>query len=226
MVRVLDYCFHRVCAGQGPRPERISNLIWVSVPEAINVEVPGILATNANANRRVGVADCLYTHPETGPQLQSCVVIPIPLQQHLPTAGKKRYFEVDLAPIVNAKLERSSKQVWKLRYEAHALTVAFALTYQKLQAQTKKKLILDLNSPPRKLGRLTFMSVYVGWSRVRERAGLRTFPLFKRKASRNRTNNTHLKAMKHDPRLIKYLTGFAGDGSQYQPTAIRAHTAA
>ena len=78
--------------------------IWVPVPEAINVEVPGIYATDVNANQRVKVAKCLYKHPETGPELKECIVIPIPLQHRLSTAGKKRYFTVELTSATKAKM--------------------------------------------------------------------------------------------------------------------------
>jgi hypothetical protein len=196
-------------------------IIWVPVPEAVNVEVPGIFATTANANQRVDVATCVYNDPKNGPRLQQCIVVPIPLQHNLPTAGKKRYFEAELPrsrpTIAGYKASSKRKQVWKLSYEAHALTVAFAVTYHKLQAQTKSRLILDLNAQPRRLGRLGLRSAYVGWSRVRERAGLRMFPQIKGQPARNRNATTHLRAMKHDERLRLYLAGFAADGSQYEP---------
>ena len=55
------------------------------------------------------------------------------------------------------------------------LSLAFAVTYHKLQGQTLDRVILDLNSSG--AARLDIPSVYVGVSRVREGKHIRMLPL-------------------------------------------------
>jgi hypothetical protein len=196
--------------------------IMVNVPAMINVQVPSVLATTANANERVDTATCLSSVRSVGtsestPTLAQCVVIPVPLKHKLPNAGKMRHFTLSLPRSQAAWWAENDSSVKKkrtipLKYEMHPVTVAFALTYHKLQGQTRNKLILNMNKVPRGMNGVTLRHVYVGFSRVKTRNGLRFFPMSDTSSKRY----NHLTEKKHDAKLITYLAGFNGDGSQYK----------
>jgi len=204
-------------AGSKPECE-----IMVPVPAMINVQVPSVLATIANADERVDTATCLSSGrslltAQRAPSLAECVVIPVPLKHKLPNAGRMRWFTLNLPRsqaawwAANSSTTRKTKPI-PLKYEMHPVTVAFALTYHKLQGQTRNKLILNLNKVPRGMNGVSLRHVYVGFSRVKTRNGLRIFPM---SGSSSKRYN-HLTEKKHDAKLITYLAGFSADGSRYR----------
>ena len=53
------------------------------------------------------------------------------------------------------------------------MTAAFAVTFHKVQGATIQKAVLELNKRPKKLGALSFGSLYVAMTRVKQFDGLR-----------------------------------------------------
>ena len=204
-------------------------LVLVPVPEAVNVQVPTVLANEGNVNQRVGTAPCLDTIRTVDGDvdaLKECVVIPVPLLHKLPSSGKHKYETLSLPkslamaranPDCTATVTtRRQTSTHKLRYELHPVTVAFAMTYNKLQGQTKDRLVLDVNAVPRGLKGLGLKHLVVGFSRVKSRDGLRLFPI---RDGNPRTKYKHLTSKtyrKSDPELKTYLAGFQGDGTRYE----------
>ena len=193
--------------------------IKVPVPESINVAVPSVLATDDNIGERVAVTDCTHVSPSGALVLAQCIVIPIPLLHKCPNAGPRKHFEAKLPRAATAGFLSGTK-FDMLKYEAHPVTISFALTYHKLQGQTLSKLILDLNKAPKGAGALSLRHVYVGMSRVKTANGLRILPFVS-----GGNQHGHLLSKKHCPNLITYLSGFAENGSRYQH-AQEPHTPA
>jgi hypothetical protein len=190
--------------------------VLIPVPSVINVQVPSVVATDANSDERVDTADCLSSTDHTAPRMSRCVVIPVPLMHRLPNAGKRRYFTVELprsqASWWAANIPTGKKSTIPLYYEMHPVTQAFSLTFHKLQGQTREKIILNLNKVPRGMLGVSLRHLYVGFSRTRTRQGIRLFPM----ADRTDKRNKHLTDKRHDAKLTAYLAGFSGDGSQYR----------
>lgn len=195
--------------------------IMVPVPCVINVQVPSVAATAANADERVDTAECLASSRIMGtedsePGMSRCVVIPVPLLHRLPNAGRNRYFTLEL-PRSQASWWAANKPTGKkatipLNYQMHPVTVAFSLTYHKLQGQTRNKLILNMNKVPRGMNGISLRHIYVGFSRTKTRQGIRLFPM----TDTSNKRHSHLIDKKHDEKLKTYLAGFSGDGTQYQ----------
>ena len=77
-----------------------------------------------------------------------------------PGVGRNQHRRVETPP-TNPQV---SKKKHILNYEAHPVTISFALTYHKMQGQTLEKIILDLNKPAPGSGGLTLKHIYVGVS--------------------------------------------------------------
>ena len=107
--------------------------------------------------------------------MAQCIVILIPLLHKCPYAGPRKHFEAKLPRAATAGFLSSTK-FDMLKYEAHSVTISFALTYHKLQGQTLSKLILDLNKASKGAGALSLRHVYVGMSRVKTTNCLRILP--------------------------------------------------
>ena len=63
-----------------------------------------------------------------------------------------------------------------LKFDSLPYDLRFAVTFHKAQGQTMGKVILDVRSRPKLLGRLVFSSFYVGLSRVKEGEHIRIIP--------------------------------------------------
>ena len=88
---------------------------------------------------------------------------------------------------------RGSKS--KITYRGHPVELTFAITYHKLQSRTCDKLIMILNKQnSNRLKSLSFQSLYVGISRVRNAKDLKIFSLTK-------TDIENLKNITMDPLL-------------------------
>ena len=61
----------------------------------------------------------------------------------------------------------------KGRHRDFLVTAAFAVTFHKVQGATIQKAVLELNKRPKKLGALSFGSLYVAMTRVKQFDGLR-----------------------------------------------------
>lgn len=169
--------------------------ISVPVPETINVQVRSVLASGENASSRFDTAECVK--PDGTPS--SCVVIPILLLHKCPNTGAKKHFELKLT---NTKL--------KLKYEAHPITISIAMTYHKLQGQTRTNAILDFNQPAPHMGILSLKHMYVGISPVTSGKGLRVLPYVDEHSSKQ-----HIQSKRACVQLARYLAGFDGDGTKY-----------
>ena len=121
----------------------------IPVPEAINVQVPSVAATDENVSERVGTANCLFSTrveglTETVLVMGQCVVIPVPLLHRLPSGGKRRFFTLELprsvASCSTTVKTMTHKRTNPLNYQMHPVTVAFALTFHKLYTNCKVRL--------------------------------------------------------------------------------------
>ena len=119
--------------------------IIVPTPETINVQVSSVLASAENASSRIDTADCVQSDGTPS----RCVVVPIPLLHKCPNTGAKKHFE-----LTNTK--------HMLKYEAHPITLSFAMTHHTLQGQTRTKVILGFNQPAPHMGTLSLKHVYIG----------------------------------------------------------------
>ena len=87
----------------------------------------------------------------------------------------------------------------QIKFFSHSYDLAFALTYHKLQGQTKAKVILDLNRRPSYLGNVSFQGAYVGLTRVNFANNMRILPC------QDANNFNHLLELRPDPNLTKWL---------------------
>ena len=122
--------------------------VMIPVPEAINVQVPSVAATEQNVSERVDTADCLFSKRVEGQTdselvLGQCVVIPVPLLHRLPSGGKRRFFTLELprsvASCSSTTRNMKQKRTNPLNYQMHPVTVAFALTFHKLCTRPNSK---------------------------------------------------------------------------------------
>jgi hypothetical protein len=82
-------------------------------------------------------------------------------------------------PFVNKRYRKDTiklAQDQTLAYKSHGIDLAFAITYHKVQGQTKRKVILDLNQRPARLSHVDYHGLYVGWSRVKFADNIRVLP--------------------------------------------------
>jgi hypothetical protein len=81
-------------------------------------------------------------------------------------------------PLVYKSCEKSLITVdsQHIYYKSHMHDLAFAVTFHKMQGQTVKKIILDINCRPTSLGSLDFHAFYVGISRVKQGTNIRILP--------------------------------------------------
>ena len=140
-------------------------------PYTINVHVP-----SANQN----------TWPDTETLILGRVVLPILMQ-----TGEK---QLKVRPCNQHQL------TGKVNIRPHAVELAFAITYEKIQGKTMKKIILDLNSAPTRP--IHFDAFYTGISRVRRGCDLKIMPI------PPGLTLQHLKKLKPDPKLIYWQKGF------------------
>ena len=86
-----------------------------------------------------------------------------------------------------------------VNYRSHMYDLAFGITYYKVQGQTIKKIILDLNKRPGSLKQLDFYAFYVGMTRVELAENIRILPC------QNDDNFKHLLRLKPQQKLKKWL---------------------
>jgi hypothetical protein len=86
-----------------------------------------------------------------------------------------------------------------LSYKSHGIDLAFAITFHKIQGQTKEKVILDLNRRPGRLSHVDYHGLYVGWSRVKHASNIRVLPC------QNDDNFEHLLQLKPNTNLKLWL---------------------
>ena len=84
--------------------------------------------------------------------------------------------------------------------KCHAVELGFAITYEKVQGKTMKKIILDLNQAPSRP--LSFSAFYTGITRVRKHCDLKILSV------PPGLTLQHLKKLTPDPTLICWLNGF------------------
>ncbi len=87
----------------------------------------------------------------------------------------------------------------KVNTRPHAVELAFAITYEKIQGKTMKKIILDLNSAPTRP--IHYDAFYTGISRVRRSCDLKIIPI------PPSLTLQHLKKLKPDKKLIYWQKG-------------------
>lgn len=103
----------------------------------------------------------------------------------------------------------------------HAVDIAFAITVHKIQGQTCRKLIVDLNQRPFK-PRIDFHDLYVVLSRVRRGSDLRLMLL-----QPCGTSLHYLKMLKPAADLTTWMDAFQsddGDGSVWSASQAKIHS--
>lgn len=91
------------------------------------------------------------------------------------------------------------KEEINISFKSFHYDIGYAITYEKTEGQSLKHLILELNHRPRKLGKISFNSLYVGFSRVHEQKNLKIMPLMED------TNLNYLKTLTPSPELYQWL---------------------
>jgi hypothetical protein len=105
-------------------------------------------------------------------------------------------------PFVNKKHRNDTVNISKgqtVSFKSHGIDLAFAITFHKIQGQTKQKVILDLNKRPGVLSHVDFHGLYVGWSRVKHAVNIRVLPC------QNDDNFEHLLQLKPNVHLKEWL---------------------
>lgn len=97
-----------------------------------------------------------------------------------------------------------------IRFEMHAVDIAFAVTFYKLQGLTLDKVILDINQPPSGLFALSFNSAYVGFTRVRKASDMRIMPV-------NSKGLQHMSNLRPDAQLRLWRSGFDDNNGEWTP---------
>ena len=93
-------------------------------------------------------------------------------------------------------------------YKAHQCDLAFAVTYHKVQGETKESIILSLNSIKgisKKIHPISLPSLYVGCSRVHNHDQLRALPF-------STEVRNYLKKLQWDPQLRLFFQNYDKDG--------------
>jgi hypothetical protein len=119
------------------------------------------------------------------------VVIPLP-QTHI-----SKTFKVEL-------LNKEGKI--NLQTKSHGVELGYAITLHKIQGQTCRQLIVDLNYRPFK-PQISFSGFYVAVSRVRRSQDLRIMPI-----QPNTSTLKYLQTLKPPDRMSTWLTGYNDDG--------------
>jgi len=88
----------------------------------------------------------------------------------------------------------------RIKYHDFGFTLAFAVTFHKIQGKTMNKLILDLNQNPQVP--FTLQTLYVGISRVRSSCDLRLLPPLSSSAA---VGWPHLHRLKHNADYLNWL---------------------
>ena len=131
-------------------PEGIRNLIANAEPgEIINVPVPHAVIV---AVPHINYENWIKTHESL---CEGQVVIPLTSKSY----GDKITLEDQT-----------------LHYKSHPYDLAFSVTFHKIQGQTVRSIILDLNQRPGALGNINFHAVYVGLTRVEYGDDIRILP--------------------------------------------------
>lgn len=83
-----------------------------------------------------------------------------------------------IVPIAPCRFAQKIKvKKLSLLFKPHAVDLAFACTYHKVQGKTLKKVILDVNKPPGRKGRISLSALYVALTRVRRASDMRMLPI-------------------------------------------------
>jgi hypothetical protein len=119
------------------------------------------------------------------------VVIPLP-QTHISKTFKSQI------PSKDGKISLQTK--------SHGVELGYAITLHKIQGQTCKRLIVDLNFRPFK-PQISFPGFYVAVSRVRKSQDLRIMPI-----QPNTSNLKYITSLTPPEKLTTWLTGYDNDG--------------
>ena len=101
----------------------------------------------------------------------------------------------------------------KLFTSSHEL--GFGITFHKVQGQTLSKVILCLEKPQRKDGKLSTASLYVGMTMVRKNSDMRIFPLS------NGTSLNHLLNLKIDTKLPQWRNRYNSFGQWVHSSTLQ-----
>jgi len=117
---------------------KIGDIIDIPIPSYINVKVPSLKNRDWPQNLN------LATKVEGD---NNDVIIPLTIKSSHTTS---------------VILDKKNKNL-NISYKSFHYDVGYAITYEKTEGQTMKHVILDLNHRPRKLGKISFNSLYVGF---------------------------------------------------------------
>ena len=101
-------------------------------------------------------------------------------------------------------LQRNGKTISSIKYRSHPYDIGFAITYEKTQSKSFKRLILDLQQWPKMS--LTAEKVLVGLSRVETLEHLRILPYGPSQ------NLNHLYYLKPNELMLHWMAGFNESG--------------
>jgi hypothetical protein len=97
----------------------------------------------------------------------------------------------------------------KVRFKQHAVDTAFATTFNRVQGQTHKHIIMDVNKRPMQGAPLTFSHLYMGLSRVHNGDHFRILPL------KPGTSFAHLTELAPKPTLVIWLRGYDAETGMF-----------
>ena len=101
-------------------------------------------------------------------------------------------------------LQRNGKTISSIKYRSHPYDIGFAITFEKTQSKSFKRLILDLQKWPKMS--LTAEKVLVGLSRVETLEHLRILPYGPSQ------NQNHLYNLKPNELMLHWMAGFNESG--------------
>ncbi len=101
-------------------------------------------------------------------------------------------------------LQRNGKTISSIKYRSHPYDIGFAITFEKTQSKSFKRLILDLQQWPKMS--LTAEKVLVGLSRVETLEHLRILPYGPSQ------NQNHLTNLKPNELMLHWMAGFNESG--------------
>ena len=154
-------------------------------------------ATSGNMAWRIGTAPCITKASDGSPALGKCVIVPV--------SHRSKY---NGRPVkCDVKMTSGKKHI--IYYQAHAVELALAVTFYKLQSRTLRRVILDVNRRSKNNPKcnVNFEAFYVGISRVRHGNDLRFAPLH------GTADFSHLRKLGPHADVAQYFSGFAHSGS-------------
>jgi hypothetical protein len=161
---------------------------------------------------RIATLQIVTAKPEEVVVLQ---INPYTINVHVPLANQNTWVDTETLILgrvaLPIQMQTGEKQLkvrpcnlhqltGKVNILPHAVELAFAITYEKIQGKAMKKIILDFNSAPTRP--IHFDAFYTGISRVRRSCDLKIMPI-----STGLTLQ-HSKKLKPDQKLIYWQKGF------------------